>query len=158
VSSLSKLKNPVPTKVVQVSDDEGFAVRGLSPSDVLGLYQRHTGQLSDMFEQLAETYQKSGGQVAPSDVQAFAVNLIGDAPHIMAELVALGSGSDPAALDDWSTDVEIARKLTFTVQMDALSKIGALTFTSDMPPGKFVALIGGLIQKLTTSAAASQAA
>lgn len=157
--SLRKLKTPVPQALVQVSDEEGFPVRGLSPTHVIGLYYRHTGQLSALFERLAEAHQ-SGGNVDTGDIQTMVVELLREAPLIMAEVIALASGSDaadeieatddagePLGMTNWEADVEIAKTLSFPVQADALTKIGNLTFTSDMPPGKFFALIAGAVNK-----------
>lgn len=168
--SLRKLKNPVPEKLVQVSDTESFPVRGLSPSGVVGLYYRHTGQLSDIFERIMGGYQENG-VVATSDVQAIAMSLVEQSPQIMAEIIALASGSNPAdetlasdadgnpimsdagdrLLTCWEADVAVALQLSFPVQADALEKIGAVTFTSEMPLGKFVALVARAIKAATPS-------
>lgn len=145
--SLRKLKNPTPQKVVKVSDDEGFVVRGLSPADVMGLYYRHTGELSNLFEKLAENYQANGNQIAASDVQTVAFSMMREAPQILAEVIALAAGGDPMS-DEWSEEVDIAKLLPFPVQADAVSKIGELSFTSEMPAGKFVSLIVGAVKSM----------
>jgi hypothetical protein len=163
--SLQKLKNPSPVKVVQVSDGDSFPVRGLSPSNVIGLYYRHTGQLSGLFEQLATTY-RGKGEIETPDITEIVATLMQEAPLIMAELIALASGSTPVVSDgsarsveeladadnltpeeSWLLDVHIATSLPFAVQVDALVKIGELSFTSEMPPGKFVSLVANLLQK-----------
>ncbi len=144
MSSLRNLRNPIPELVVQVSDGEGFPVRGVSPAMLLGLYNRHAGQLSNLFERLAERY-RTAGNFEAEDAQAVVLGLLNDAPIIMAEIVALATGSDPADSANWELDLEIASKLPFPVQVDALMKIGQLTFTSDMPPGKLMALVVGAI-------------
>ena len=152
-SSLRKLRNPVPELVVNVSDGEGFPVRGISPAMLLGLYYRHTGQLSNLFEKLVDK-QRHSGTLDPSDAEAVVLGLLDEAPVIMAEVVALASGSDPADADNWEVDLDIAQSLPFPVQVDALMKIAALTFTSEMPPGKFVALVARAINnRVATSPA-----
>lgn len=150
--SLRKLKVPVPVAVVQVSDEDSFPVRGLNPSDLLGLYHRHTGELSGLFEKLAASYQANGNNVEAADVQQVAFALLQDAPQILAEVIAIAADGDPSDEENWAIDVAIAGKLPFPVQADALQKIGALTFTSDMPPGKFVALVAGAVMKATEAA------
>lgn len=166
--SLRKLKNPVPQAQVQVSDAESFPVRGLSPANVLGLYRRHTGQLSEMFEKVAETY-KAAGTIEAADMQSVAMSLIEQAPLTLAEIIALAAGGDPddihLAIDDddhlimvddvpqtnWQVDVTVAGSLAFAVQADAFEKIASLSFTSEMPPKKFFALIAGAIQRAMPS-------
>lgn len=151
--SLRKLKNPTPTAVVHISDEESFPVRGLNPTDILGLYYRHTGQLSGLFEKLAENYQSNGSRVNPTDVSAAVMTAMQDAPVVMAELIALAADGDPHDGENWDIDVSIATRLAFPIQVDALMKIGALTFTSEMPAGKFAALVAGAVQKATSKAA-----
>lgn len=145
--SLSKtLKNPIPQELVQVSDGDGFSVRGLSPTHVLGLYFRHAGELGNLFDNVASAY-VSGGTLTPEDTGALLLKLLNDAPLIMAELVALSAGGDPSDSETFVADVAIAKDLPFPVQVDALTKIAGLTFTSDMPVGKFVRLLAGMLQR-----------
>lgn len=145
--SLSKtLKNPIPQELVQVSDGDGFAVRGLSPTHILGLYFRHAGQLGNLFDSIADRY-TNGGSLTPEDTGQLLLALMNDAPLIMAELIALAAGGDPANSEEFVADVNIAKDLAFPVQVDALTKIAGLTFTSDMPVGKFVSLLVGMLQK-----------
>jgi len=144
MGKLSQLKQPIPELVVKVSDAEGFAVRGLDPTDVLSLYYRHTGKLSEMFDGMMERYRENGNNIETADVQSFAMTVIGDAPVIVAEVIALASGSSPDD-DEWDADIHIATHLPFPVQADAIEKIGRLTFTSEMPPKKFGALVAGAI-------------
>ena len=149
MTALQRLKQPSPTKSVQVSNEESFPVRGLDPTGEFGIYYRHAGQLGGLIEQVVGRVREGGG-VEAEDVQMVAAGLLRDAPAIMAEIVALGSGSDPTEEANWLDDVEIAGRLPFAAQVDALSKIAELTFTSDMPPGKFVSLVAGLMKSAAT--------
>jgi hypothetical protein len=137
---------------VEIPGGDSFTVRGLSPDMVVSLYQRHAGQLSMLFDRVMAN--AKGETEAVGDVQVLAGMLIGQAPEIMAELVALASGSDansnyvdpdvtvnPLGLTDWHADVAAARRLPLPVQVDALVKVAEMTFSSSMPPGKFLAVI-----------------
>lgn len=138
----------IPTERVEVADSY-FTVRGLSPNDALGLYYRHRGQLSAMFEQFSA---RAKAEVAV-DVTEFGASLVGGAPQIMAEIIALASNSDPRG-EDWDGDVGVALTLSAGVQMDALEKIGRLTFTSEMPPKKFFGLVLAMAQSATAAMSA----
>lgn len=152
MSSLTKLKNPVPQQVVQVSGDEGFVVRGLNPTAVFTLYYRHTGEIGQLFEQFLALAQGEGGPKI-EDAGSIIVTLLQNTPLVLAELIALAAGASPADDDDWFESVGIARDLSFPVQVDALEKIGSLTFTSEMPVGKFLALVAKSAQAATSAAA-----
>jgi hypothetical protein len=134
-----------------------FAVRGLTTDMVVGLYQRHRGELGTLFDDLTANA-KNGSQ---ADITNIVMGGLHTAPLIAAELVALASGSrpdddavepdmpiegsdettNPDGATNWERDVQQARDLPFPVQVDALEKIAAQTFTSDMPAGKFLAVV-----------------
>ena len=65
--------------------------------------------------------------------------------------LALAAGSDPTDEENFAGDVGIARKLNIAEQIDALEKIGEQTFTSDMPPGKLLALVLKAMQAGTSA-------
>lgn len=143
----------IPTKTVEVADGVSFTVRGFSPNDAVGLYHRHAGDLSSLFDEFAANVKKKpkGKDSDAVDVKALGVNMVGAAPRIMAEIIAIASGSDPLIVDDFEADVAMALNLSGGASMDALSKIGDLTFTSDMPPGKFLAVVVKLAQSATAA-------
>lgn len=148
MSLSKKLINPTPIMLVQTSNSEAFPVRGLNPNDVFGIYYRHAGQLAALFEKLISGF-RSSGNFDPSGIQVVALELVKDAPIVMGEIIAAAADGDPSDEASWRADVEIARKLPFPVQADALAKIGELTFTSEMPPGKLLSLVAGLIERAT---------
>lgn len=120
------------TREVELPDGGSIAVRGLSLTDITSIYRNHAGDLGLWFERL-------GGQevaVEASMVEA----LVTTAPTLVAELVGLAGGAD----------AEIAATLPMAVQIDALTKIGELTFTRDMPPKKVLETV----LRLAASAAA----
>jgi hypothetical protein len=163
MSTLLKLR--IPERVVRVSDDEGFVVRGLSPLDVVALYERHAGELEPMFQRIMAGVRDNGGEAKAQDLEPLVLSLLKDTPILLAELIAVASGGNPSDdsnvsipsfdggedlfLPAFIAAVEVAKRLPFPVQLEALSAIGDLTFTSAMPPGKFFALVTTLAKKVT---------
>ena len=147
--ALRNLKAPIRRLEVQVNDEEKDLVRGLNPTDVIDLYIRHTGEASAMFEKLVEQWRGNGNKVDQADVLAIALDMLRHAPNILAELLAVGFGGDTTDEVTFAEDIGIARQLPFAVQADAFNKICSLTFTSDMPPGKFAALVTDALSKVT---------
>lgn len=144
---LRELSSPAPTKLVKVTDTEGFTVRGLSPAHIVGLYYRHRmGSIGSAFDRARDLYVKHNMAPNGDTVTEFLLGMMQDAPLLMAELIALGSDSDPEDEANWAADVAVAQRLTFPVQVDALTKVHELTFTSDMPPGKFVSLVAKMVR------------
>lgn len=127
-----------PTVEVQTSGGP-LAVRGLSLDHVLGLFYRHREPLTGLYDSMF-TRARAGEEFQIEDTELVALGLINSAPQVAGEIIAVASGSDPRS-DTFETDVWIARGLTIAEQMDALQKIGEQTFTSDMPPGKVLALV-----------------
>lgn len=150
----------IPKMVISVGGESLFAVSGIYPNQVFGLYKRHREDLSSVFDSL------SGRETALAQVALDSIEgIVAQFPDLIAEIIALASGGDP---DDyelfvdkntgdttgqtvWEADVAIAKRLPFPVQLDALMKIGELTFSTEMPPGKFFALLVGMIQRLNNS-------
>lgn len=160
MSSLRKLTKPVGT--VTLADGQKFTVNGLSPSHIFGLYHRHPGELAALFSKYSED-----GELTPEDTQPVAKTLVSMAPLLMAEIIALGTGGDP--FDDrpldldtpegatvWQGDVALAAELTMPVQIDALQKIGDLTFTAEMPPKKFFGVLRKMLQSARETVSPSQ--
>jgi len=143
----------IPTEKVQVPGGGEFAVRGMSLNDALQLYYRHAGQLSDLFDQFAGKV-KAKEAVAEGEVLQAGVQMIGATPLLMAEIIALSMDADPTDVEGFTACVQNLLRLSLGVQMDALQKIGALTFTSDMPPGKFLSLVLATAQSATASLSA----
>ncbi len=166
MSTLLKLAVPIPEEVVKVSDSDGFAVRGLSPSHVVALYKRHTGELEPMFQRVMASVNEQG-QVQAADIETIVMSLATETPVLLAEVIALASGGDAAnkepaivthpvtgeqvELPAFDAAVLIAQHMPFPVQVDALDKISRLTFTSEMPPGKFFSLVATLATKVTSA-------
>lgn len=149
MGSLSEL--PPAELMVKVSETAGFGVRGLSPFAVLGLYRRHAGALSSLFETFVARVKREG-QTFDVDTAAMnvGVEMLAGMPQLMAEIIALGGGGKPGT-PEFEAEVETALALSIGVQTDALQKIASLTFTSDMPPGKFLAVVLQAAQATTAA-------
>jgi hypothetical protein len=87
---------PIQHKTVEVAEGVTFTVRGFSPNDALTLYHRHAGILSTMFDDFVSQQKKIRGKPAKSpnvDVKELGVGLVNGAPRLMAEVIAIASGS-----------------------------------------------------------------
>jgi hypothetical protein len=144
-----------PTRAIAIPGGGEFAVRGLTTDMALNLYLRHAGQLSQLFDMAA-------ANAADEDFRDIAMRLLTEAPHIMAELIALATGSrpgddwidpdeeaNPLGLTEWERDVRAAQGLPIPVQVDALMGLAEMTFTSSMPPKKFFGVVIGMARKMT---------
>lgn len=129
----------IPKREVPVGSDT-FTVSGVSADQVFGLYQRHRDDLSTLFDNLS-------GRTTGSEVLSSIEGIVTQFPIVIAEGIALASGSTVGG-EHWEEEVAIARSLPLPIQVDALMKIGELTFSPEMPPKKFFALLVGLIQQL----------
>lgn len=136
----------IPKAVVAVDAEQQFAVSGVTANQVFMLYGRHREDLSVLFDRLA-------GRGAPeaTEVLNSIEGIIAQFPTLVAETIALAGGDTPEIEIEWQEAVAIAQSLPFTVQTDALLKIGELTFSPDMPPKKFFALLVGMIQQLNVT-------
>lgn len=133
----------IPKAVVAVDAEQMFAVNGVTANQVFTLYRRHREDLSVLFDRLAGR----GGPDA-AEVLNSIEGIITQFPVLVAEVIALASGDIPENETEFAEAVAIAQALPFSVQTDALVKIGELTFSPDMPPKKFFALLVGMIQQL----------
>lgn len=127
-----------PKRAIKVPDADSFDVRGYSFNDALGLYFRHAGAMSALFSRFAGTAESDGAALIAAE--SITAAMIGTAPGMVAEIIAVGAGAVPES-EQWEADLAWAEKLPAGSQMAALQTIGDLTFTSDMPPGKFVAVV-----------------
>lgn len=149
MGQLQNLENQIiKTELVKVSETAGFEVRGLSPYDLTAMFMRHRGELSGIFDTFAAKA-RAGDAVGESDAMAMIASALETAPLLVAEVITLATGGDPALVDDWQKDVAVARKLPLGVQTDALAKISGLTFSEEMPAGKFLSLALDAMQSAT---------
>lgn len=143
---------PLPSKSIEVSDGVSFAVRGLSPNDVLGLYYRRRGELSALFDHYAAQAKKGRKAPDPDDVAALGVELVHSAPQLLAEIIAIAGGTS-AEDEHFAAEAAAALNLPTGIQALALQAIADLTFTSEMPAGKFLAVALRMAQSATAAIA-----
>ena len=105
----------IPSAPVQTPGGE-FSVRGLSLEDLTYILQRHAVEVS----QVIATIEAKKGEIGNDLISEMAVGLIESAPGVAAEVIAVAAGEHD--------EVSKVRRLPFPVQMDALEKIGNLTF------------------------------
>lgn len=117
------------------------AVRGLNTEDISDLIRIH---LDDM-ENLFSLFQDASANVAANQQsKAIVIKLIKDAPHLAAQIVAMAAG-EPDSYD-------AIRSLPFPTMVDAIEKIGRLTFEEVGGAGNFVATLKGLMAGLQPAA------
>lgn len=106
-----------------------FAVRGVSLQDAVQLIRHHGPVLTEMFQSIM-----SGKDVKVSltDFSKVGQELLAKAPQAAAELIALASDEgDPKS-------IKVASRLPFPVQLEAVEKIGKLTFIAEGGLPKFL--------------------
>lgn len=121
----------IATRSIKVPGGGEFAVRGLSFSDLTGLYQLHGGELGLWFERFVGD---AANAVAGDSIADAVASIISAAPDLAAAAIALAADAEDGELD-------IVKRLPLGVQIDALSAVGELTFTEDMPPKKVLEIV-----------------
>lgn len=126
----------LPTMEVQTPDGKTiFAVRGLSLDDVAALVAVHGPVMETFFTK----YQ--GIDVADADSMAIGMELLGKAPALVANVIAVAA--DEPKL--WTKVL----KMPVAIQMDALQKIGKLSFDASGGPGNFFGLVKQMVVGMT---------
>ena len=127
-------------KKIEIGDGESFLVKGLSVSDLNVLVQQYYPDLVV----IAEQFTAIGVNVWESgNVNAFLLDAIRLAPHIVGTVIAIGNQEDEPT--DFAHVERMARLLPFPVQTEALQAIMELTFREVGGPKKFVATLSKLI-------------
>lgn len=120
-------------ETVEAARGQSFEVRGLSLPDMTRLVRHHGGALQLLIDRFAEGNLAAGLE----DITALGSALMNAAPEAAAEAIALAAGDGfPEPVE-----IEIARQLPASVQLEALEKIGRLSFTAEGGPGKFVEMV-----------------
>jgi hypothetical protein len=114
-----------------------FTVRGLSLADLEALVRHHAAEMNS----LASAISDQVGAVAEAGGYArLCLNLIQDAPYIVADIISRAA-DEPDAVTN-------ALKLPLAVSLDALQKIGDLTFQEIGGPKKFFEALASLFGKV----------
>ena len=126
MGSLADLR--LPTEEVEIpGQDVTITVRGLSLTDASEILRRHGEALTHIYQ----TKVADSEDLPTPSVVAQALMLT--APQAVAEIIALANDNPQA--------VETVRRLPVPVQIDALSKIAALTFHSEAEVKKLAGTI-----------------
>lgn len=111
--------------VAKVQLPEGDIVfRGLSLNDIIPIVEAHKAPLAAFFSGAM-----AAGKTGLLDTSAIAVGLINAVPDVVAQIIAVAEVDG----DTDAESVEIAGRLPFPAQLEALEKIGGLTFASSSP-------------------------
>lgn len=112
----------IPTETVRLPNGKSYVdmpVRGLDPSDIAYLLREQRAALEDFYAKAA------AGELATDDYGALASQLLSAAPVLLGSILACGFDQPDRAV------AEKMAKLPFTVQLDAIEKIGRLTFAAE---------------------------
>lgn len=123
-----------PREEVKIPKNEPFFVEGLSLSSLAVLVRTHLSDLDAIFDLF-----QSGADIKTEDISGFLGNLIMQAPGLVANIIAVAANEPDAAPQ--------VQKLPFTVQLDAIMKIGELTFTEPGSVKKCMEQIALLLQQ-----------
>ncbi|NRC54125.1 phage pre-tape measure protein [Neoaquamicrobium sediminum] len=114
----------LPTLDVELPGGDSFPVRGLSLPDITFLVSRHGDTMRTLFDRY------SGDEtIAISDLASVGTSILETAPTLAAEIVAVAA--------DEPDEMETIMRLPFPVQVDALEKVGKLTFDTAGGPKKW---------------------
>lgn len=127
----------LPTSRVDIPGDEEqfFEVRGLSFVDAKALLVKHSSELARLFDLVANG--NGADPLSVASAAASAGQFISEAPALAAEVIAMATGEEDV--------FEMALALPFPVQVDALTKIGKLTFATEDSAKKFLQTVRSLI-------------
>jgi hypothetical protein len=117
-------------KVIDADGEEIAEVRGLSPNDFFELYNLHKPVMEQAYSRFAEV---DAQYVTEQDFRDMAGEAIQHAPALLAHVIAIGA-------DDRENFDEIL-KMPVGDQIECVTKIMELTFTSGFGPKKLLALI-----------------
>ncbi len=118
-----------------------FTVRGLSTDDLALLVHAH---LESMEIVLAIVRDMQNGPVAGDPLARLMLLLAQEAPAMVSHIIAVAAGEPDAA--------DIVRKFPFPVAVDALMKVGRLTFENVGGPENFFAALAVLRDGLAPAA------
>lgn len=113
-----------------------FAVRGLGLDDVSLLVRAHFDALENLFA----LYQSAtAGPEAGDPGARLILSFVQDAPALCAQIIAIAADEPDRA--------DVIRKMPFPVLVDALLKIGRLTFEDVGGPANFMQALVGLLER-----------
>lgn len=114
----------IPQATIEIPGGDEFAVRGLSLPDVLSLAATHGPALAIIYE----TIKTRGAELTPADLHVLAKTLLEKFPQAAYDIVLMGAGSTPATYQE---DLAALKSIPFPCAIEALGKIGEMTFVSE---------------------------
>lgn len=144
---------PIPTAEVILPGEAKILVRGIGLHAAVAIYRRHEGELTAWFTKMLERGEPGSPSLNLAQASTLIEGLLVGAPDLAVDIIAAGMGfaADPGA-------IALASGLGLGVQMDALTKIADLTFTSEMPPKKFIETVVRLASATVSLAQPAMAA
>lgn len=112
----------VPTRDQKLPDGSTFAVRGVTPEDLMILMARHKETVIELFQ--TEIVNTDAQGFTADDINRLGTAIMTKAPHVLAEVIALTS-------DEGIEVAATVRKLPLSVQILALNDIIELTMTNE---------------------------
>ena len=131
----------VATEAVRVDDEQSFDVRGLSFADILSVFQKNTVQTRALFREVVGGLSESG--LTADSIMAVASKAATEVPEVVAALVAHAA--------DQPENADTVLRLPMLVQLNAIEKVIALTFTSEAELEKLVEIVTSVAGKLLGS-------
>lgn len=134
----------IPSEVVKipvgtVGEFVDYPVRAITPADVMWLLQEQRAALEEFYAKAVS------GELATDDYNAMAQQLLTGAPLLLGAVIACAGGErDREAAEN-------AAALSFTVQVDALEKIGRLTFAAEGGAKKFLETVIKMMEGMTAT-------
>ena len=116
------------TETVKTPKGE-LTLRGLSLDDVLRIARTHGQSFKAIFEMIVG----ENAEISLENTGVLAGQLVEFAPDIVADVIA--------AANDQPDKGHIAKKLSFPIQIEALEKVGKLTFASEADVKKLVSVV-----------------
>lgn len=141
----------LPVEKVAVGGDN-FLVRGLSFTDITPIINRHFPVVAALFERFTADMQQNEGADFGEKIGSVGRVILEDAPQVLVEIIV--AGLDEEDKDDVEALHGMVRRLPMPAQMEALEKIGRLTFTSEAVVGKMVEMVIAALETTTKTVSA----
>jgi hypothetical protein len=132
---LKDLRLPTSRVDIPGEEEQFFEVRGLSFVDMRTLLVKHSSELSRLFDLVANG--NGADPLSIASAAAAAGQFLNESPALAAEVIAMATGEEGV--------FEQVLMLPFPVQVDALTKIGKLTFATEDSAKKFLQTVRSLI-------------
>jgi len=122
----------IPTETIKIPGNDDLVVRGLGADSIIFLVRHHSETLENLYGGVTE------GTIDTDNPEALALALANQSPNLIAMIIACGVGEP----EQWET----AGKLPFSIQIDALIKIGRLSLSAE---GGLEKMMGSVMQVMT---------